>query len=173
MRAGLTITALLLACAAPAAQAKVRLVEAGIVCPEVREGERRPEPDTESGFIETIEEEVVFDLPDRRVPLMRDLSFGFRVALKDGEPATALTIVVEHPPFGARSVSRESWTHLVEPGGTSTNIFSFDERYEMVEGRWRFAVELEGERVVDVPFDVGAPGAAERVNAVCLTALNS
>ena len=165
---------LVLACALPwGAQAKVRLIEAGIVCPEVREAaETRPAPNTEMGHIDIIEDEIVFDLPDRQVPLIPHLSFGLRVALKDGVPATDITVVVEHPAFGSRKVSRESWSQSVDPGATTVNLFSFDFPYEMVAGTWTFAVEIDGTRHVEVPFEVGAPGAMEKVDAVCLSTLS-
>ena len=166
MRAALLLALLL----APwPAAAKVRLLEAGIVCPAPKaEGARREAPDTETGFIDVIEQGLTFDLPDRAVPLMPDLGFGVRVALKDGEPDTRLTIVVEHPPTGAAGVERESWTQWVTGGETSLNLFSFDHAYEMVPGTWTFSIEVEGERLVSVPFEIGVPGAARRVEEVCL-----
>ena len=172
MRARLIPLILTVLAAAPAA-AQVRLVEAGIVCPEIRErAERRPAPDTEAGHVDTLAGEVEFDLPDRAVPLIRHLSFGFRVALDADRPETPLTVVVEHPPFGERQVSRESWVQWVGPGETTMNLFTFDESYEMVAGPWTFAIELDGERLVEVAFEAGVPGAAERVDAVCLSMLS-
>ena len=157
-----------LAAAATSADAKVRLLEAGIVCPEPRDGAaRRAAPDTEIGHIDILERDVGFDLLDRQVPAMRDLAFGLRVALKAGQPETALTIVLEHPPLGDRAVTRQSWVQWVAGGEDTINLFTFDFPYEMVEGDWAFSIEVEGQRVVSVPFDVGPPGSNPRVDEVC------
>ena len=43
----------------------------------------------------------------------------------------------------------------------------------MVAGRWTFAVEVDGARLVEVPFEVGVPGAEARVDSVCLSALSA
>jgi hypothetical protein len=155
------------------AAGRLSLVEAGIVCPEVREAvSSRPAPDTEAGRIDTIEGEISFDLSDRTVPLIRHVSFGFRIALDEAGDDADVTIVVEHPPFGERSVSRESWVQPMAAGATAVNLFTFDFPYEMVPGPWTFAAEIDGERLVEVPFDVGTPGASERLDAVCLSMLS-
>lgn len=156
------------------AMAKVRLVEAGIICPEIRDGDgRREAPETETGFIDIIDQDLVFDLPDRHVPLIQHLSFGFRVALKPGEPNTRITIVVDHPPTGDAGITRESWSQWIAGGERSMNLFTFDYAYEMVPGPWTFAIEVAGQRQVEVPFVVGPPGFNPKVDQVCLGALNS
>lgn len=172
MRGALALAAL--AAGAAPAGAAVRLLEAGLVCPAILDsGETRAAPDTQTGFIDVLREGVAFDLPDRTVPLMPDLGFGVRVALKDGAPAQEVTIVVEHPPTGADGVTREAWTQWLDPGATSLSLFSFDHAYEMVAGTWTFSVEVAGTRMVSVPFAVGAPGAAARVEAACLEGLSA
>ena len=167
------LAAAALCLSAGGASARLSLVESGIVCPALRETiESRPAPDTEAGRVDTIEGAIEFDLADRDVPLVQHVSFGFRIALDDAGPDADVTIVVEHPPFGERAVSRESWVQSMVAGGVALNLFTFDQPYEMVPGPWTFAAELDGERLVEVPFTVGAPGAAERVDAVCLSVLN-
>ena len=161
-----TLAALAALAIAGAASADVSLVEAGIVCPEIRDAvERQEAPDTETGFIDIIDEAIVFDSPTRDVPLIPHLSMGLRVA-SDSDEVLVADIVVEHPPFGAAEVSRESWETVIEPGGTTIGLFSFDFPYEMVAGPWVFAVEVDGERFVEVSFNVGVDPAA--VDAVCV-----
>ncbi|UWQ21270.1 DUF3859 domain-containing protein [Jannaschia sp. W003] len=170
------IPLLLLACALPfgAAQARVRLVEAGIVCPALREASgQRPAPDTQTGTVDILSAGVEFDLPDRVVPAMQHLGFGLRVEVEAGEPETELLIVVEHPPTGPEGVTRESWTQVAAGGERSLNLFTFDYPYEMVPGPWTFSIEVEGERVVEVPFTVGDRFANARVDAACLEMLNA
>ncbi|KIT18002.1 DUF3859 domain-containing protein [Jannaschia aquimarina] len=169
------ILATLLACAASLpAQAKVRLVEAGIVCPNDRESAGyRDAPDTEAGRIDLIAEQIEFDLYDRTVPAMEHLSFGFRVQLKADQPETEVTIVVEHPPFGERQVALEQWTQTLVGGESSLNLFTFDYPYEMVPGRWTFSIEIAGQRQVEVPFVVGDRFANANVDQTCLGNLSS
>lgn len=167
MRHRLTATLLaLIFCAAPAV-AQVRLVEAGIVCPRVTTGELLPAPGTETGTIRRIDQETVFDLPDRRVPMMTDLSFGFRTELQEGEEAREVQIVVTHPPMGPRGVVRQEWADTIYPGDTNLNLFTFEFPYEKVPGRWTFAVELDGAAIVSVPFEVGVETARGPVEAAC------
>ena len=152
------------------AGAALSLVEAGVVCPELRDTvERRAAPGTELGFVDIIADPVEFDVLTRDVPLIQRLGFGLRVRSSYADEMP-ITIVVEHPPFGERAVSTERWESSVAPGGGALNLFTFDERYEMVPGRWTFAVEAEGMRQVEVAFTVGTdPGP---VDAACLDMLS-
>lgn len=163
---------LLILVAAPAA-AQVRLVEAGIVCPGDRDGVEEAAPDTEAGFVTTIEEAVAFDLPDRVVPTLEKLSFGIRVALKDGAGATPITVTTTHPPMGPRAVTRQAYRSSLVPGDTSLKLYTFDLPYERVPGRWTFGIEIAGETVLEVPFDVVDRFGNARVDQVCLGNLSS
>ena len=166
--------ALLLCLAAPSAAAQVRLIEAGIVCPAERDGTPTPAPGTEAGFITSIEEGLAFDLPDRVVPTMEKLSFGIRVGLKDGTPLLPIRVVTTHPPMGPRSVTRQTYESDIAPGDASLRIYTFDHGYEMVEGRWTFAIEsLGGDVLLEVPFDVVGRFGNARVDDVCLGNLSS
>ena len=157
---------LVLLLAAPAA-AQVRLVETGIVCPRIVTGEMRPAPDTEFGEIRQIDQPVIFDLDARTVPTMTNLGFGFRIGLEAGQPARDVTIVVTHPPMGPRAVTRQSWSDRLEPGEDSVDLFTFEEDYEKVPGRWTFSVEIDGSVVVEAPFDVVAEGGHGPVEDAC------
>lgn len=168
------VALLLLSVLAAPAGAQVRLVEAGVVCPDRREGEERPAPGTEAGFITTITEPVAFDLPERTVPSMRDLSFGIRVALKDGAGAMPIRVVTTHPPMGERGVTRQVYDSDLVPGEESLRIYTFDQDYEMVRGTWTFAIEApDGSTLLEVPFSVGDRFANARVDAACLGNLSS
>lgn len=158
-------------CAVPAA-AQVRLVEAGIVCPRQTTGVLVEAPGTEAGVIRQIEERTAFDLPDRTVPTMTDLSFGFRTALKPGAPPQAVTVVVAHPPMGPRGVEREEWDSSLQPGSDILNLFTFERDYEKVTGRWTFSIEIDGNPVVTVPFDVTEEDGRGRVEQACFQFLS-
>ncbi|WP_179381544.1 DUF3859 domain-containing protein [Jannaschia marina] len=162
---------LALLCAAPAA-AQVRLVEAGIICPRPTDGELIDAPGTESGFIRRIEQGLAFDLPDRTVPTLDQLSFGFRTALKPGTPEMDVTVVVTHPPMGERGIEREEWTDTLTPGTTNLNLFTFEYDYEKVLGPWTFSIEVAGEPVVTVPFEVTETENQGRVEQACFQFLS-
>ncbi|MEM7709572.1 MAG: DUF3859 domain-containing protein [Pseudomonadota bacterium] len=166
IRAAHILAACLVLAAAPAA-AKVRLVEAGIVCPREVTGDVVPAPGTEAGVIRQLDRETTFDLDAREVPTIDLLSFGFRTVLDVNGPAQEVTVVVSHPPMGDRAVTRQEWTDVVEPGATSLNLFTFEEEYEKVPGPWSFAIEIEGTPVVSVPFTVRPVGARGPVEDVC------
>jgi hypothetical protein len=158
-----------LACAlASPAGAQLRLLEAGIVCPERREGAMVPAPLTEQGEIRRIEGEIAFDLPDRHVPLLAELSFGIRVGLPAGAAPVAAMMRVTHPPMGPRAVTEQMWPIALAPGGDTYALFTFELAHEFVEGPWRFSVVVEGEEAVAADFRVGPPGINPRVEQVCL-----
>lgn len=152
--------------AAPAT-AQVRLIDAGIICPRESRGDLVEAPGTEAGHIRRIEEGLSFDLPDRLVPTMDLLSFGFRTELKPETPALAVTVVVTHPPMGPRGVEREQWADVMEPGMASLNLFTFEMDYEKVAGDWSFSIEVGGEPVVTVPFEVTETDGRGSVERVC------
>jgi hypothetical protein len=172
-RIGLAAGLAFLIAGAGEAAAQVRLVEAGIVCPRVTTGELVPAPGTEAGTIRRIDQETSFDLSVRSVPMMDDLSFGIRTALDRADPEPrAVTIVVTHPPMGPRGIERQEWEDVLVPGMDSLNLFTFEFPYEKVPGLWVFSVEVEGEPVVAVPFQVGGPDARAPVETVCFRFLS-
>ncbi len=152
--------------ATPAA-AQVRLSDAGIICPRESRGDLVEAPGTEAGHIRRIEEGLSFDLPDRIVPTMDQLSFGFRTELKPGTPALDVTVVVTHPPMGERGVEREEWSDTIQPGTSSLNLFTFELDYEKVPGDWAFSIEVGGEPVVTVPFTVTETDGRGPVERTC------
>lgn len=149
------------------ASAQVRLVEAGIVCPRITTGELIEAPGTEAGVIRRIERSTTFDLDARVVPTMTNLGFGFRTELEPGAQAQDVMIVVTHPPMGERGVKREEWPDLLLPGQTNLNLFTFEHDYEKVPGPWTFAIEIEGETIVQVDFDVTEDGGRGPVEQAC------
>ncbi|WP_371156848.1 DUF3859 domain-containing protein [Jannaschia sp. 2305UL9-9] len=147
--------------------AQVRLLEAGIICPRISSGELIDAPGTEAGVIRRIEQGLGFDLGARTVPTMTNLSFGFRTTLKPGAPLQPVTIVVTHPPMGDRGITRQEWSDTMWPGDTNLNLFTFEHDYEKVSGPWAFAIEIEGDTVVEVAFEVTEDGGRGPVEAAC------
>ncbi len=172
MRHRLTYLTLALGLMAGAAQAQVRLVEAGIICPREAEGPVVDAPGTEAGFIRTIQDPVTFDLFDRTVPTMDNISFGFRTALKPGTPTQTVTVVVTHPPMGPRGVERQAWEDVIVTGTESLNLFTFEFDYEKVLGTWTFSIEVDGVPAVSVPFEVTENDGRGRVEQACFQFLS-
>lgn len=169
MRPIFLLTALSLA--APAA-AQVRLIDAGIICPRDSDGALIDAPGTETGFIRQIDEGLSFDLPDRVVPTIDQLSFGFRTALKAGASETPITVIVTHPPMGERGVERQEWKDTLVPGGGSMNLFTFEFDYEKVPGSWAFSIEVDDQVVVTVPFEVTETANQGRIEQACFQFLS-
>ena len=160
------------ALAAGGAEAQVRLVEAGIICPRPVTGELIDAPGTEAGHIRRIDEETAFDLLERTVPVMDEISFGLRIALKPGLPTQAVTMVVTHPPMGSRAVVRQEWDDLLLPGSDSLNLFTFEMPHEKVPGPWIFSVEVDGRAVVQVPFEITESDGRGAVEETCFQFLS-
>lgn len=154
------------------AMAQVRLVDAGIVCPRPSDGSLVEAPGTEAGFIRQIDAGLLFDLPDRTVPAMDQIGFGFRTELEPGVPETDVTVVVTHPPMGDRGIEREAWEDTLVPGTTNMNLFTFEFDYEKVLGPWTFSIEMAGRTVVTVPFVVTATENQGRVERTCFQFLS-
>ncbi len=152
--------------------ADVRLVEAGIICPRESSGELVPAPRTEAGHIRLIDESLGFDLLSRTVPTMDGLSFGFRTELEPGVDLRDVTVVVTHPPMGAAEVVREEWDDVLAANDASLNLFTFEEAYEKVPGIWTFAIEVDGQPVVTVPFEVTKTDGRNEVERACFQFLS-
>jgi hypothetical protein len=158
---------LLLAVLASPAAAEVTLVEAGVICPRPVTGEMQEAPGTEAGFIRLVERDPTFDALSRQVPLIDLMSFGIRAALDAGQGAQPVTVVITHPPMGDRDVTRQEWETVLLPGQVKLSLFTFEAPYEMIPGAWTFGIEQDGERLLDVPFDVVPAGSAGPVESVC------
>ena len=173
MRPALPTLALMLAALQTSpAFAQVRLIDAGIICPRESSGQLVDAPGTESGFIQQIDQGMTFDLPDRTVPTLDKLSFGFRTGLKPGEPAQEVVVVVTHPPMGVRGQTRQEWSDVITPGATSLNMFTFDEDYEKVVGAWTFSIEIGDQPAVTVAFDVTETENQGRIEQTCFQFLS-
>jgi hypothetical protein len=148
-------------------QAQVTLLDAGVVCPRPVRGELIPAPGMEAGVIRIHEEEVGFDTATRRVPLIDLLSFGFRAALDPGQPLQQVTVVITHPPMGDRAMTRQEWQTVIGPGQTKMSLFTFEVPHEKVPGPWTFAIEREGDPLLEVPFDVVVADPGGAVESAC------
>ena len=163
------LTFLLCAALAAPVAAQVRLVEAGIVCPTLRDGDRRPAPDTQAGFVRMVDG-ITIDVPGRTVPLIPDLGFGIRLATLYDAPRD-VTMVTRHPPMGPDGVTVQ--THpavLPAAGAVYARTYSFDYDYEMLPGTWTLAVEDGEETLLSVDFEIVA---SAPMPAACTAMLQS
>ncbi|WGW05170.1 DUF3859 domain-containing protein [Tropicibacter oceani] len=146
--------------------AAVELVEFGVICDVAITGER-PAPLTESGKMNLIDQQRGFDVISTSVPAKLGLSFGIRIALDPESTSTGTRVVVTHPSLGASRTTTQSWPTALEPGGRSLNLFTFEHGYEMVQGRWTFAVIDDSGKRVEQAFDVLPESSVPQVQAVC------
>ncbi len=164
LRAG--IAALFLAGAAAAdGHGAVELLEAGVICDIVLEG-RREAPLTESGVLNLVRRDRHVDVVTTRVPAVRGLSFGIRVQARRGVPDQA-RLVLSHPPMGAARVRVQSWNVPLTAGEPALNMFTFEQRYEMVQGRWTFELRAGNDLLARSRFDVVPAGTVPEVAATC------
>lgn len=170
LTAALTVLSLALPAAAFSAEsfarAPVVMIDHGVICQTTPEGQR-PAPDTLIGAINLIGQSQDMDVTTRVVPARIGISFGVKFLLAPGAGDQDLRVVVSHPPMGEAGMERESWTATARDSGPSLNLFSFEFPYELVQGDWSFAIERDGERLMEQHFTVVPPNAAPGVLAVC------
>lgn len=164
----LRILSLLLLAAGPASA--IELVGFGVIC-EIEIGTPREAPLTESGVINSIDQERAIDVATRAVPAHIGLSFGLRVLLPEGQTSTNTRMSVTHPPMGPRGVTTESWTAPLTPGAPNLNLFTFEKDYEMVQGTWTFAVLDDAGKQLEISFEVLPPGSVPQVQDACFDPL--
>ncbi len=152
------------------ATAQVRLLETGIICPDAREGTLAPAPGTIAGHIRRLEG-ITFDIPGRTVPLVPGLSFGMRIAVKS-DTDLAVRMVTRHPPMGPEGRTEQTHDLVLPANGTYVRAYAFEFDYEMLPGLWALSVEVDGQPVITVPFEVTATPDL-RIDRICGSALQS
>ncbi len=161
----LLLTALLLgqaALAEPAAwldPAAVQSLTAGIFC-KAGPGVPSDEPGTIPGTFKRIDQPSLI-APTQRIPDADGLLFGVdeRLAprLRD-----RLVLTVDHPPFGPQAVTRESWTSVVHPKGTTFHGYALGGLGGDPKGHWVISGQRRGKLVFRVEFEVVRATQAER-----------
>lgn len=101
-----------------------------------------------------------------RVPLVRQLTFGFKFHIPQLKGQYRMLWQVEHPPMttpdGRVSTGyQEERDVFVDPFYYDMKVYQFDHPYEMVEGRWVFRYIYQGRTVLEQAFTTYQPTAAE------------
>lgn len=143
----------------------VHLLESGVICDIVLDG-RREAPLTESGVLNLVRQDRHVDVVTTRVPARLGLSFGIRVRARAGAPQTA-RLVLSHPPMGGGRVRVQSWNVPLSPGDPAMSMFTFEKRYELVQGRWTFEMRAGNAVLARGRFDVVPDGTVPEVAAAC------
>lgn len=151
------------------AEADVALVDFGVICQVTTDGEREA-PLTEAGVVRLVDQWMPFDVRVARVPAHIGLSFGLRLLLDPDGVSNGTRIVVIHPPMGPRGVTVESWSAPLQPGVPNLNLFTFEEEYEMVQGRWKIRVMDATGVLFEQVFDVLPAGSVPEVQDICFGA---
>ncbi len=138
----------------------------GVIC-DIRPEGQRPAPGTVSGVLNLVEQDRQIDVPSVNVPAELGLSFGIRATLAPGTALPQLDMVVTHPPMGAAGQTVERWAITMNAGQHSLNLFTFEDRYELVEGPWLFQLVDEDEVLLQQPFLVTPQGSVPAVQQTC------
>ncbi len=142
----------------------------GLICPS-GEAEKVPAPDTLLGHIKKREpwQNIVYQT--RKIPLSKNVGFGFDVKPTGPRALDDVTIRLIHPPYLNADVTAESWTGDIKPGRSNLNFFVFEFRYEMVPGEWTFVVEHGAREILRQSFEVLPVSEYEGIEALCDGAL--
>jgi hypothetical protein len=127
-------------------------LRAGLFCAPP-EGDRRPAPDTLSGWVHVPDQPVQMIAEGREAPAVLGLGFGVRYLLDTTVPLE-LRYTVTHPPMPPTGATRQSWVGNVLPGNTDTVFFQFDIEDELQPGPWSFSASANGQALFSVAFTV-------------------
>jgi len=161
------LTFLYLFLASPLAAYEV--VAVGIYCPEKPEGVRVDAPGTELGWVRRGGRSGLFDVPGRYVPAEHNLTFGVIFQVPPDALGGKAELVMTHPPLGTHKVTRQSHEVVLTPGAMQGINWVFEFDYERVQGRWTRSLEVDGQTVWTVDFDVGPAGSNPMVNTICFS----
>ena len=86
-------------------------------------------------------------------------SFGVNYRLYGLPPGAEITIRTQHPPLThpetGKRMNYSMRTRVAPPNGVRTYTgFSFDHRYELAEGIWKFQILYKGKRIGEQSFKV-------------------
>lgn len=142
------------------------LIDHGVICQVTANGSRAA-PETLLGEINLIDQTRDMDVTTRVVPAKAGISFGVKFTAAPGTGELPVTVIVTHPPMGDANMTRETWGALIQEGGSSMNLFTFEFPFEMVPGPWSMAIEADGRRLMEQHFEVVSELAAPAVLSVC------
>ncbi|PVH29084.1 DUF3859 domain-containing protein [Pararhodobacter oceanensis] len=125
---------------------------AGLFCAPP-EGDRRPAPDTISGWIHVPEAPIQMVAEGQRAPALLGMGFGVRFTVTAPE-AERIDYVITHPPIPPSGVTSQSWSDAVTTGFSETMFFQFDYADELQLGDWTLNASLDGEPLFEVGFVV-------------------
>lgn len=144
----------------------MELVEFGVIC-DLKPDEQREAPGTVSGVLNLVNQSAPVDVATPMVPAELGLSFGVRARLSETSPGGMYTVIVTHPPMGPNGQQVETWEADLGPGDPTLNLFTFELPYELVEGPWRFQLQMSDEVLLQQDFVVTPKGTVPAVQKTC------
>ena len=137
----------------------------GLICPPP-DGERRPAPDTLSGWVHVPQEPILRQADSRLVPAVLGIGFGVWFSLTDSD-AVDLRYTITHPPMPPGGEMTQSWEVVIGPGNASSAFFQFDHPEEVQPGDWMISASSDGAEVFAVGFTVLPPRALPALADLC------
>jgi hypothetical protein len=122
-------------------------------------GARREAPGTLSGVVNLVDDvELVQQTETICAELGKSFGVWLDVELSDSEPLIQIETRTEHPPMRAPDgrVSTIQRSMMLSTGGRSYFGWSFDYRWEVVPGPWRFSFHHDGRQIAEKRFEVRA-----------------
>jgi hypothetical protein len=153
-------TALLLAAGpnSAAAQPSAQVFEYGLY--EIKRVGRRPAPRTIGGWVGTVSRAKLIRKTDL-VAGQLGRSFGMRVRFQGLPAGTPITVRTVHPPKtnpdNGRTMRVSEYSSRVSPSMRGLFLFTFDDRWELAEGKWSLQVVHDGEVIGRKDFKVVVP----------------
>lgn len=157
----------LVATHAQAQQSPVEMLDFGVIC-DVETNGQVDAPETASGVLNLVDQNREIDVTTTEVPAHLGLSFGLRTRMQPETSMRGLRIVVTHPPMGPNNITRQSWAAPMAAGQTGVNLYTFDNKHELVKGIWRFQLMFSDAVLLEKVFEVLPKGTVPAVQHTCL-----
>ena len=108
--------------------------------------------------------DIAFVAQTQVVPAVVGMGFGIKVQATADLP---VTIVVDHPPFGAGGAVQQTFATTLSSRALSGFYYRFENQAEAAPGRWRVSA-LAGQAVIySLDFDVVPPRVGDGLLAAC------
>jgi hypothetical protein len=146
-----------IAAAAPAraGEPKAQITEFGLY--EIERSGRRPAPRTVGGWVGTVGKAKLIRKTDLILGQL-GRTFGIRVRFKGLPMGAPITVRTLHPPKtnpkSGRTLRQSEYDSRVGLDARGLFLFTFDDRWELAEGKWAFQILYQGKVIGEKRFKV-------------------
>lgn len=109
--------------------------------------------------------DISFIAETQVVPAMVGMGFGVRAQVAGAD--LPVTIVVDHPPFGAGGQTRQTYSTTLSSRALSGFFYQFENPAEAAPGLWRVSAFAGPTLVYSLDFEVVPPRAGDGLIAAC------